>query len=132
MIAEMAAGRYLIETLDHFLSPTDFSAPSVARAGLAKALAAEMLGTAPGSASYNAGQIFGGTGYSEDDIFSKFYRDSSAWRFLGVSNAEILRRHGERLLRTWHADGRRLATVPNEAQLFEQVAQRKALQAELD
>jgi alkylation response protein AidB-like acyl-CoA dehydrogenase/flavin-dependent dehydrogenase/ferredoxin-like protein FixX len=132
MIAEMAARRYLIETLDHLLSPADFSAPSVERAGLVKALAAEALGTAPGSLSYNAGQIFGGTGYSEDDILAKFYRDAAAWRFLGPANVPVYLQHGEHLLRNWHPDGRRLATVAQEAQLFDQVAQRKALQGELD
>jgi alkylation response protein AidB-like acyl-CoA dehydrogenase len=132
MVAEMAAQRYLIETLDHMLSPTDFSSPSVERAGLVKALAAEALGTAPGSLSYNAGQIFGGTGYSEDDILAKFYRDAAAWRFLGPPNVPVYLQHGERLLRNWHPDGRRLATVVQEAQLFDQVAQRKALQGELD
>src|SRR5438132_7639354 len=132
MIAEMAAGRYLIETLDHTLAPTDFSSPSVQRAGLVKALAAEALGTAPGSLSYNAGQIFGGTGYSEDDILAKFYRDAAAWRFLGPANVPVYLHHGEHLLRNWHPDGRRLASVAHEAQLFDQVAQRKALQGELD
>jgi electron transfer flavoprotein-quinone oxidoreductase len=132
MVAQLGARRYVLETLDHTLSPTDFSAEACQRACLVKALAAELLGTAPGSASYNAGQIFGGTGYSEDDILSKFYRDASAWRFLGASNPDVYRTHGERLLRNWHPDGRRLSTVPNEAQLLEQVAQRKALQAELD
>ena len=132
MVAEMAARRYLIETLDHLLSPTDFSARSVERAGLIKALAAEALGSAPGSLSYNAGQIFGGTGYSEDDILAKFYRDAAAWRFLGPANVPVYLQHGEQLLRSWHPDGRRLATVAHEAQLFDQVAQRKALQAELD
>jgi electron transfer flavoprotein-quinone oxidoreductase len=132
MVAQLAARRYLLETVDYALSPQDFSPEAAEVACLIKAFAAEILGTAPGSASYNAGQVFGGTGYSEDDIFSKFFRDAAAWRFLGVSNSEVFRRHGERLLHTWHVDGRRLATVPNEAQLFEQVAQRKALQAELD
>jgi alkylation response protein AidB-like acyl-CoA dehydrogenase/flavin-dependent dehydrogenase/electron transfer flavoprotein alpha subunit/ferredoxin-like protein FixX len=132
MVAQLAARRYLLETLAYTLSPNDFSALGEERACLCKALAAELLGTAPGSAAYNAGQVFGGTGFSEDDIFSKFYRDSSAWRFLGAVNVDIYRRHGERLLNTWHADGRGLANVSDEAQLFEQVAQRKALQAELD
>lgn len=132
MVAEMAAHRYLLETLDHTLSPADFSSPSVERAGLVKALAAEALGTAPGSVSYNAGQIFGGTGYSEDDILAKFYRDAAAWRYLGPPNVPVYLRHGERLLRNWHPDGRRLAIVAHEAQLFDQVAQRKALQGELD
>ncbi len=132
MVAEMAARRYLVETLDHALSPTDFSSPSVERAALIKALAAEVLGTAPGSLSYNAGQIFGGTGYSEDDVLAKYYRDAAAWRFLGTPNVEAYHRQGEQLLQNWHPDGRRLASLSDEAQLFEQLAQRKALQAELD
>jgi alkylation response protein AidB-like acyl-CoA dehydrogenase/flavin-dependent dehydrogenase/ferredoxin-like protein FixX len=132
MVAQMAARRYLIETLDHTLSPSDFSSPSVERTGLVKALAAEALGTAAGSLAYNAGQILGGTGYSEDDFLAKFYRDAAAWRFLGAANVQVYLQHGEHLLRTWHPDGRRLATVVHEAQLFDQVAQRKALQGELD
>src|SRR5262249_37305138 len=67
MVAEMAAARYVIQTLDQALPPVDFSSSSVDRAGLIKAVVAEALGTAPGSLSYNAGQVFGGTGYSEDD-----------------------------------------------------------------
>jgi alkylation response protein AidB-like acyl-CoA dehydrogenase/flavin-dependent dehydrogenase/electron transfer flavoprotein alpha/beta subunit/ferredoxin-like protein FixX len=132
MVAEMAARRYLLEVLDHTLSPGDFSAASVERAGLIKALAAEALGTSPGSLAYNAGQIFGGTGYSEDDILSKFYRDAAAWRQLGTRNVEVYFLHGEQLLRSWHPDGRRLANLEQEAILFDQLAQRKALQAELD
>src|SRR5260370_24523871 len=99
MLPERPPRRYLIETLDQLVSPPDFSAPSVARAGLVKALAAEALGTAPGSLSYNAGQIFGGTGYSEDDILAKFYRDAAAWRFLGPANLQVYLHHGEHLLR---------------------------------
>jgi electron transfer flavoprotein-quinone oxidoreductase len=132
MLAEMAARRYVIETLDQDLAAADFSSPSVERAGLIKALAAELLGTAPGSVSYNAGQVFGGTGYSEDDILSKFFRDAAAWRFLGVANAEIYRQHGRELLRSWRPDGQRLAAFPDEAERFDQLIQRKALQAELD
>jgi electron transfer flavoprotein-quinone oxidoreductase len=132
MAAEMGARRYLLETLDHNLTPVDFSALSVQRAELIKALAAEALGTSPGSLAYNAGQIFGGTGYSEDDVLSKFYRDAAAWRHLGPRNVEVYYLHGEQLLRSWHVDGRRLASLEHEALLFDQVAQRKALQAELD
>jgi electron transfer flavoprotein-quinone oxidoreductase len=132
MIAEMGAARYAIQTLDHTLSPVDFSASSAGRARLVKAVAAEALGTAPGSLSYNAGQVFGGTGYSEDDILAKFYRDAAAWRFLGPGNPQALLHHGEDLLRGWRPDGQRLASLPGEAQLFEELAQRKALQAELD
>jgi electron transfer flavoprotein-quinone oxidoreductase len=132
MIAEMGARRYLIETLDHCLTPVDFSASSMERAGLVKAVVAEALGTTPGSLSYNAGQVFGGTGYSEDDILSKFYRDAAAWRFLGPENVHVFRRHGESLLRSWRPSETRLSRLLDEAQLFEQLAQRKALQAELD
>jgi electron transfer flavoprotein-quinone oxidoreductase len=132
MVAEMAARRYLIETLDHTLSPADFSGSTWERASLIKTLAAEALGTAPGSLSYNAGQVFGGTGYSEDDILAKYYRDASAWRFLGVPNSDIYRRHGYDLLRNWRPDGQRLASMRDEVELFDQVVQRKALHAELD
>lgn len=72
MIAEMAAGRLVIETLLH-----DRGNPLRRFEA-----AAYLLCSAPGSIGYNAGQVFGGTGYSEDDILSKFYRDASAWRFL--------------------------------------------------
>jgi electron transfer flavoprotein-quinone oxidoreductase len=132
LIAELAAHRYLLETLDHNLSPVDFSAPAAERALLVKALAAEALGTAPGSISYNAVQVLGHGGHPEDEMVSKFYRDASAWQFLGQPNSDIYRRHGEQILRGWHVDGRRLAVFNQEAQLFEQVVQRRALQKELD
>jgi len=132
MVAEMAARRLVIETLDWVVSPADFSAPSVTLAGLVKLVAAEALGTAPGSLSYNAGQVFGGTGYSEDDILAKFYRDASAWRFLGPTDADISRQHGDELLRGWRSDGSRLAALRGEAEVYDELAQRKALQAELD
>jgi electron transfer flavoprotein-quinone oxidoreductase len=132
MVAQIAARRYLLETLDQTLAPVDFSSSSVERAGLVKALAAEALGTGLDSVTYCAGQVFGGTGYSEDDILSKYYRDAAAWRFLGQPNVDVYRQHGEHLLRTWQPDGRRLATLSNEGPLFDQLVQRTALQAELD
>src|SRR5262249_23359061 len=93
---------------------------------------AEALGTAPGSLAYNAGQIFGGSGYSEHDSLSKYFRDAAAWRFLGPANTQVYAQHGDQLLRHWQSDGRRLASVEHEAELFDQVTQRQALQAELD
>jgi alkylation response protein AidB-like acyl-CoA dehydrogenase len=132
MVAEIAARRYLLETLDHSLSPANFSGSSVELAGLVKALAAEALCSGLDSVTYNAGQVFGGTGYSEDDILSKFYRDAAAWRFLGTGNGKVYRLHGEHLLRTWNSDGRRLPSLPNEGVLFDQLVQRNSLQAELD
>jgi alkylation response protein AidB-like acyl-CoA dehydrogenase/electron transfer flavoprotein alpha subunit len=132
MLADMAARRYLIETLDNGLSGTDLSSRSTVLVCLVKSIVAEALGTSPGSISYNAGQIFGGTGYSEDDILSKFYRDAAAWRVLGVANSEVFASHGATLLHDWQPDGQNLATLPDEASAFEELSQRKALQAELD
>src|SRR5262249_53808104 len=132
MVAEIAARRYLLSTLDHALSPGDLAQESARRARLVKALAAEVLGTAPGSVSYNAGQVFGGTGYSEDDILSKYYRDASAWRFLGGPNPLIWANHGGRLLQFWTGPDDPLSALPGEAELFDEAAQRKALQASLD
>src|SRR5262249_10868196 len=128
MIAEMASQRLLLETLDRVLSPVDFSAASAEQAALVKALVAEALS----SLSYNAGQVFGGTGFSEDAILAKCYRDAAAWRFVGPPNVEAFRRHGEELLQNWRPEGQRLASLPGEAEPFDQLAQRKALQAELD
>ncbi len=97
MLAEMGAHRIVIETLCYNLSPQDFQPDTVKRVTLAKAATAQLLGTSPGSLSYNAGQIFGGTGYSEDDILSKYYRDASAWRFLAVDSHQAMHLHGQQL-----------------------------------
>jgi alkylation response protein AidB-like acyl-CoA dehydrogenase/flavin-dependent dehydrogenase/electron transfer flavoprotein alpha subunit/ferredoxin-like protein FixX len=128
MLAEMAARRLVIESLDHSLSPSDFSSETCNRAELIKALTAECLGTLPGSITYNAGQIFGGTGYSEDDILSKFYRDAGAWRMLGVPNVETLNRHGKELLLGPRNEGEH--RLPRESELFDAVQQRQALRSE--
>jgi alkylation response protein AidB-like acyl-CoA dehydrogenase len=124
MLADMSARRFVIETLDHDLSPADFSSAAEIQARLIKAVAAECLGTAPGSIAYNAGQVFGGAGYSEDDILSKFYRDADAFRFLGVANVEVLGRHGKELLESFFGDGRKLADITHETDLFESLTQR--------
>jgi alkylation response protein AidB-like acyl-CoA dehydrogenase/ferredoxin-like protein FixX len=132
MIAEIAARHYVIETLALAMSPIDVSPTTVEHAVLAKTVIAEALGTSPRSATYNAGQVFGGTGYSEDDILSKFYRDAAAWRFLGVPNALVYASQGARLLENWRSDGSALTSLPNEGLFFDELTQRKALQAELD
>jgi electron transfer flavoprotein-quinone oxidoreductase len=61
---------------------------------LVKLLASEALGPDPGSLTYNAGQIFGGTAYSEDDVLSKFYRDSVAFAHLLYDNEDLRRQIG--------------------------------------
>jgi electron transfer flavoprotein-quinone oxidoreductase len=126
MVAELAAGRQLIETLDHCLSPAGLTVAAARQAGALKAVVAEVLGTAPGSIAYNAGQVFGGTGYSEDDTLSKLYRDAAAWRFLGPTNQEVFALHGRELLEGWPG-----ATLPDEEELFAQLEERQALMPEL-
>jgi alkylation response protein AidB-like acyl-CoA dehydrogenase/flavin-dependent dehydrogenase/ferredoxin-like protein FixX len=126
MLAEMAAGRAVIAALQRKLGPDLARTPVL----LSKAVATDLLGTAPGSLSYNAGQIFGGTGYSEDDTLSKMYRDAATLRFLGVPNAEIYAEHGKNLLERWTADGACLSRLPEEDAIFEQIALRQALVSE--
>jgi alkylation response protein AidB-like acyl-CoA dehydrogenase/flavin-dependent dehydrogenase/electron transfer flavoprotein alpha subunit/ferredoxin-like protein FixX len=132
MLAQMAACHYAIETCNYSLSPMDLSDRSRTRAVTIKALVAELLGTAPGSVTYNAGQVFGGTGYSEDDILSKYYRDASAWRMLGPGNLEVWDRHGHQMLASWHDGHYSAHTLDHEAELLDELAERKALLAELD
>lgn len=40
--------------------------------------------------TYNAGQIIGGSAFSEDDIFAKYYRDSACFRSLLFENHELV------------------------------------------
>jgi alkylation response protein AidB-like acyl-CoA dehydrogenase/flavin-dependent dehydrogenase/ferredoxin-like protein FixX len=87
MLSDIAARRYVIATLGE-----------VAGDPLAKAVVAEVLGSQPGSITYDACQVFGGTGYSEDDVISKYFRDASTWRFLGAENSAIYHSHGRTLL----------------------------------
>jgi len=132
MVADVAARHYLIETLDATLAPADFSSASVGRAALVKAAVAELLGTAPGSVAYDAGQVFGGTGYSEDDVLSKYFRDAAAWRFLGPDNVQVFVEHGLHLLAGNNLEAEASSFLPDEARLFDEAVQRKALQAEVD
>jgi len=44
--------------------------------------AGKWLGTQEGSFTYNATQVYGGTGFSEDDRLSPYYRDASIFKYL--------------------------------------------------
>ncbi|HTS16236.1 MAG TPA: acyl-CoA dehydrogenase family protein [Verrucomicrobiae bacterium] len=85
LLSEMEAQVHLLKALPAYADKE----PS-----FVKILASEALGPDPGSLTYNAGQIFGGTAYSEDDVLSKFYRDSVAFAHLFYDNETLRRQIG--------------------------------------
>jgi len=127
LLAQMAVRQQLLTVLDERLRSIPCTTDGIRQTSLLKALAAEALGTSPGSLAYNAGQVFGGTGFSEDDLLAKFYRDAAAWRYLGPSNPQVWQDQGDHVLKSGA-----LSQWPDEAELFDQMAQRKALLPELD
>ena len=94
LIARIEAWRMLLQTLYdvsfHSEVPTRHSELGL----LFSTIAAKAFGPEPGSMGYDAGQVFGGFAYSEDDLLSRFYRDSSLFRFLapGYGAAAALNR----------------------------------------
>lgn len=83
MISEMETGRYLLETIGRASDEQIMSDRSVFAACVRHVIGGWVFGPENGGCGYNAGQVFGGTAYSEDDLISKYYRDSSVARFLG-------------------------------------------------
>jgi hypothetical protein len=92
MIARTEAWRLLLETLHETTSHLERSTPNSEL--LISTLAAMAFGPEHGTMGYDAGQVFGGFAYSEDDLLSRFYRDSSLFRFLapGYGAAANLRK----------------------------------------
>jgi electron transfer flavoprotein-quinone oxidoreductase len=93
MIGRIEAWRLLLQTLYNAFttrSPLQgergsegvLRAPNSELDLLCASVAAAAFGPEPGTLGYDAGQVFGGFAYSEDDLLSRFYRDSSLFRFL--------------------------------------------------
>ena len=140
MLAQIGARRLVLETLLYQFGPGELSDDSQRRALELKIIVGVALGGYPGSITYNVTQIFGGTGYSEEDFLPKFYRDGSTLLTLGVPARAAAEQLGNTLLAATH----RAATAQHaphttqllpglaESELFDEAAQRKALQRELD
>ncbi len=83
LIARTEAWRLLLQTLYDFHAHSELRTPdSALYHALCSALAALAFGPEAGTMGYDAGQVFGGFAYSEDDLLSRSYRDSSLYRFL--------------------------------------------------
>jgi len=141
MLAQIGARRYLLETLVHQFSAGDLSDETCRRAMELKILTGEAMSGHLGSVPFNTTQIFGGTGYSEEDFLPMFYRDGSTLLTLGVTNAEATTVLGQALMRRRTELASRAATQSappgvlvglSEPDLFDETAQRKAMQRELD
>ena len=112
MLAEMEAQRILVETLS-LLDPGPQD-DAWTGAAVRKILAADAFGPQLGSLSYNAGQIFGGTAFSEDDCLAKYYRDSSPFRFLIAHDDALRTEIGRRRLEAVSAGASLIPVSPQE------------------
>jgi alkylation response protein AidB-like acyl-CoA dehydrogenase/electron transfer flavoprotein alpha subunit/ferredoxin-like protein FixX len=95
MIARVESWRLLLETL-YLAWP--HPSPLTSHASrefdlLCATLAAMAYGPEAGAMAYDAGQVFGGFAYSEDDLLSRFYRDSSLFRFLSPGQVAAQKLH---------------------------------------
>lgn len=83
MIARTEAWQHLLERLYHRSQRDDQSGDAQNGFSLLCAVIAAMaFGPEHGLMGYDAGQVFGGFAYSEDDLLSRAYRDSALFRFL--------------------------------------------------
>ncbi len=94
-IAHVEAGRLAVETLLRDVPWQDET--DGLEATVAKVAVTDLFGPDMPSITYRAGQVIGGTAFSEDDIFSKLYRDSSVFPHYIRENARLNVEIGKRL-----------------------------------
>jgi hypothetical protein len=85
-VSHIEAGRLALETL---LQDAGWDAQDGIEAQAAKVAATDVFGPDMQSITYLAGQVIGGSAFSEEDIFSKIYRDSSVFPHYIRENAEL-------------------------------------------
>ncbi|MEK6683589.1 MAG: acyl-CoA dehydrogenase family protein, partial [Nitrospirota bacterium] len=91
MIARIEAWHLLLSAL----VGEETDRKSAAGSDLCAVVSSMAFGPEPGQMGYDAGQVFGGFAYSEDDLLSRAYRDSALFRFVqpGFGAAERLMDH---------------------------------------
>ena len=84
MVGRVEAWRLLLETLAQQWHRSSRLTSHASRdlGLLCSTVSAMAFGPESGAMAYDAGQVFGGFAYSEDDLLSRFYRDSALFRFL--------------------------------------------------
>jgi electron transfer flavoprotein-quinone oxidoreductase len=95
MLAQIAEAMEILESLRE--------RPWPARAGAA--LAIDLLGVSPRSIAYLAGQVLGGTAYSEEDPVCRAYRDAAALTRLPLHLGEVFHEHGQHVIEALVAGG---------------------------
>ncbi|UCC72891.1 MAG: FAD-binding protein [Gemmatimonadota bacterium] len=106
-IAHIEASRLAIETL---LQDAAWRSGEL-EALVAKVAVTDLFGPDIPSITYRAGQVIGGSAFSEEDVFSKVYRDSSIFPHYIRENAQLNVEIGERIAA---GDGAPLATISDE------------------
>ncbi len=106
-IAHIEAARLAIETLLHDAA---WDAGDL-EATAAKVAVTDVFGPDMPSITYRAGQVVGGSAFSEEDVYSKVYRDSSIFTHYIRENAQLNVEIGRRLAAS---DRPPLATISDE------------------
>jgi electron transfer flavoprotein-quinone oxidoreductase len=126
-LSHIEASRLAIETI---LNDCDWTADSDLEAMVGKVAVTDLFGPDMPSITYRAGQVIGGSAFSEEDIFSKAYRDSSVFTHYIRENAELNVEIGSRISA---GDGSLLATIaPDLSAALDVVARRPIFDFEVN